>query len=194
MGRRGRLPFLAALRAGLPGWYLALGGAIAWGLVLMASAATGLALNGWTMADMLPPLLVYMAGGLLTFPLAIWLTRSLDGWLAMRPGQRFAAAFILLGVGSVAVTALLFSQVFRLYFSAFHGPFGSKLWLIQTVFTSAAAIYHFLVTGLRLFIPLGLPALLVTALLLARRPTLSNEPPGANSTHPQEPTKDRFSR
>ncbi|MCB1425472.1 MAG: hypothetical protein R3D65_12365 [Zhengella sp.] len=194
MSARGRLPFLAALRAGRPGWRLAVAGTAAWALALAASAAAGLAMHGWSWPDMQPAVLLFFCGGFLAFPLAVWLAGFLDAWLAFRPGQRFASVFILLGMGSVALTALIFSQVFRHYFSGFHGPFGSKLWLIQTIFTSAAAIYHFLVMGLRLFLPLGLPALLLAALLLARRPALSKGPPGANSTHPQESTKDRSPR
>lgn len=194
MRGKGRLPFLAALRAGLPGWPMAIGGALAWGAALLASAALTLFLRGWAPADMPPPLMIFFLGGATAFPLALWLAGILDHWLGFRRGQRFAAVFVLLGVGSVALTALIFSQVFRHYFAEFHAPFASRQWVVETVFTTAAAVYHFLVNGLRLFVPLGLPALAATAFVLARRPKLSNPPPGANSTHPQEPPKDRYSR
>ncbi|PHP66644.1 hypothetical protein CSC94_13250 [Zhengella mangrovi] len=171
MGSAGRLPFRAALRAGTPDWRVALLGAIAWGTAMLASAAAGLGLDGWSSTDMARVLVLFFAGGGVAFPLALALFGILARWLGFRPTQRFAAAFLLLGIGTIATTAFGFSQVFRYYFATFHAPFGTRLWANQTVFTTAAGVYHFLVMGLRLFVPVGLPALLLAAFLLAGRPS-----------------------
>ena len=83
MRGKGRLPFMAALRAGLPGWPMAVGGALAWGATLLTSAALTLFLRGWAPADMPPPLMIFFFGGAAAFPLALWQPPArcgTDGW------------------------------------------------------------------------------------------------------------------
>ena len=64
---------------------------------------------------------------------------------------------------------MLNGLVFRDYFSTWHAPVTTKLGANEFVFTVASGVYQFLVLGVRLFLPLGLPALLIVALLIARQ-------------------------
>ena len=77
---------------------------------------------------------------------------------------------ICIPISRTLATAFLFSQVFRIYFSQWHQPFPSYIWFLQFGFTSGAAVYYFLVGGLRHYLPLGLPVLLLTSLWWARKP------------------------
>lgn len=112
--------------------------------------------------------------------LALYFAGAALGWLSALPlvrffshGQaaetRFAAAFLLLGIGTAGFTALLFALHYRLFYSQWHEPFGTMIWLFQFVFTSAAAVYQFAVLGIRHYLPFGLIALLAVSILHARR-------------------------
>jgi hypothetical protein len=57
---------------------------------------------------------------------------------------------------------------YRLFYAQWHRPFGTRIWAYQFIFTSAGAVYQFLVMGLRLYLPVGLPILAGTSLWLAR--------------------------
>jgi hypothetical protein len=58
---------------------------------------------------------------------------------------------------------------YRSFYSRWHAPFGSVIWMFQFVFTGASAVYQFAVLGSRLFMPLGLLFLVATSLYLAKR-------------------------
>ena len=168
--RQGRLPLTAAMRAAWPGWTVALAGSLLWAAAMTFSAWIGLTMREWALPVHRETVLaIFAAGGFLAFLPALWFAGVLRHWLAFSATQRFAATFIALTILTVGLTAFIHSQIFRHYFSQWHEPVGSKIWILQTVFTTAAAIYHFLVMGLALFLPVGLPALLLASLWAARR-------------------------
>ncbi|MCB1382286.1 MAG: hypothetical protein KDJ73_05030 [Notoacmeibacter sp.] len=168
--RPGRLPLPAALRAALPGWRLTLAGSLAWAAAMALSAWIGLAMRQWALPVHRETVIaVFFCGGLAAFVPALWLAGTLRHWFGFAASQRFASNFIALSVLTIGLTAFIHSQIFRHYFSQWHEPPGSKIWILQTVFTTAAAIYHFLVMGLTLFLPVGMPALLAASLWAARR-------------------------
>lgn len=108
-------------------------------------------------------------GGAAAWPLSLYfirfcaLGRSAEVW--------FSAAILFLSTGTIAVTGILFALDYRIFYAQWHALPLSKLWLIQFVFTTLAALYQFAVIGLRLYLPVGAIALVVTALFLARQGT-----------------------
>lgn len=159
-----------ALRAEWPGWRRAFLGSALWGALMAASAASVLWYREWHLvSEWRAILLLYAAGGFLAFTPALWIARLLERSPRAAPGRNFAAGFVSLGAATLAMTAFLFSQTFRFYFAQWHQPFGTLAWGLETLFTSAAAVYHFLAMGLVQFLPVGLPALLAFGLWRARQ-------------------------
>lgn len=143
-------------------------GAVCWGLAMTGCAFASLVLEGrWQTFHLGELMLVYFSGGfgawLLALPVARLLTR--------RHGieTRFAGHFALLGLGTVAVTAFVFALDYRVFYARWHQPFGTRIWAYQFAFTIAGAAYQFLVMGLRLYLPAGLPLLAGVSLWLAGR-------------------------
>ena len=157
----------ARLRFALPSARSAIAGAILWGLAMTLSAQLSLwiaiRLDTW---HLLALSILFFAGGLVAWPLALCAIRFCS--YRRRPETWFAAAVFFLSCGTVIITAGLFALQYRIYYAQWHGEFLSKLWIIQLVFTTAAAVYQFAVMGLRLYMPLGAVVLFVTALLIAR--------------------------
>jgi hypothetical protein len=123
--------------------------------------------NGLETDHLLDLVVVYFLGGVLTWPFMLPLGRLLA---FRKPVEtRFAAFFLVLSVGTMAMTAFLFAMDYRMFYSRWHSPFGSIVWMFQFVFTGASAVYQFAVLGSRLFMPLGLLFLLATSLYLAKR-------------------------
>ena len=155
------------LRFAVPSARAALVGAILWGLAMTLSAQLALwiaiRLDTW---HLLALSILFFAGGLVAWPLALCSIRFCS--YRRRPETWFAAAVFFLSCGTVIITAGLFALQYRIYYAQWHGEFLSKLWIIQLVFTTAAAVYQFAVMGLRLYLPLGAVVLFVTALLIAR--------------------------
>ena len=150
----------------LPGWRLALAGSAAWAAAMAGSAAARLVYDGWASVDRVVLIVVLFAlGGLLAFAPALWLARLVS---PARSQGAFAAMFLALATMTIAATAFLFAMQYRLYFAEWHEPAFTITWMFQFAFTSAAAVYQFLVLGLPLFFPLGLLALLGAALWHAR--------------------------
>jgi hypothetical protein len=144
-----------------------LGGALGWGLLMAGTAFLSLKMQGraenfhleWILA-------VFFAGGLaawlLVLPVARFLTRR------RTTETRFSAHFALLSLGTIVVTAVFFALDYRLFYAQWHHPPGTRIWVYQFVFTSAGAIYQFLVMGLGLYLPVGLPLVAGASLWLAR--------------------------
>jgi hypothetical protein len=110
---------------------------------------------------------VYFFGGALAWPFMVPLARILA---FRRPVEtRFAAFFLALSIGTMAMTAFLFAMDYRIFYSRWHAPFGSIVWMFQFAFTGASAVYQFAVLGSRLFLPFGLIFLIAASLYLARR-------------------------
>ncbi len=143
-----------------------LGGAILWGLAMAAAVLAALYLrNRLETGRLVPILLVYFAGGALA-----WMPAGLLAHVATRRARRetrFAAHFLCLTVFTVAVTAFVFALDYRTFYAQWHAPVFTYIWCLQQIFTMAGASYQFLVIGVPLFLPLGLPLLLATSLLLA---------------------------
>lgn len=168
----GRLSRLTGLRqrlsASRPGVRELVLGAPVWGTLMAVSALAGLALqNGAKTAQLPSILMLFFCGGLLSWPVSLFLGRFCANGRAVE--TRFAAYFLCLTILTIAATALLFALDYRSFYARWHGPVGSRLWLYQFAFTSAGAVYQFLVMGLRLYLPLGLIVLGATSLWLAVR-------------------------
>ncbi len=160
-------PFSGAPAPIFPSLALCLGGAFAWGLLMVACAFLSLHMEGRDANFHLEKLLlIYFAGGFGAWMIALPLARL----LTRRRGTetRFAAHFTLLSLGTVALTAFFFAMDYRLFYARWHQPFGTRVWAFQFIFTSAGAVYQFLVMGLRLYLPVGLPILAGASLWLAR--------------------------
>lgn len=146
------------LLIGAPLWAALMGGAASFALYRRER------LDG---ADAPALIALLFLGGLLAWPVAIPLGR----YLAFRQpvAARFIAFALLLSLGTLGVTALLFALAYGSYYERWHAPFGSLVWLFQFVFTSASAVYQFAVLGTRLFLPLAPLFLVAASLFLAKR-------------------------
>lgn len=143
-------------------------GALAWGLLMALSAAFALYRRNGLQTDRLEALLfVFFLGGALAWPIALTAARLCGRG---RPVEtRFAACLLCLSIATMAMTAFLFALDYRVFYSRWHAPPGSLIWMFQFVFTGASAVYQFGILGSRLFLPLGLLWLPAASLYLARR-------------------------
>lgn len=140
-----------------------------WALAMVATALVGLYAEGWqTPAKVRDVAVIYLVGALIAFPPALWLARVLS--LGKPRDVACAAFFLALAVATIGITAAIYALDYRSYYTQWHAPAFSKSWTLQFVFTIAGALYQFAVLGLRLYMPLGLVALLVAALWFARQP------------------------
>lgn len=143
-------------------------GAPLWGVMMAVSALVALYLrNGAETSHLRSILVLFFCGGLLSWPCALLLGRF--GAIGRRRETRFAAFFLCLTVCTITATAFLFAMEYRLFYARWHAPFGSRTWAYQLSFTSASAVYQFVVMGIRLYLPLGFAALGLTSLWLACR-------------------------
>ncbi|MDK4703573.1 hypothetical protein PH562_15065 [Rhizobium sp. CNPSo 4062] len=135
---------------------------------MAASAIAALYLRNGLLTSHLGALtLIYFFGGALSWLILVPLTQR---FARQRPtSARFAAFFLALSVGTAAMTAFLFAMDYRWFYSRWHAPFGSLIWIFQFLFTGASAVYQFAVLGLTLFLPLGLLCLIVVSAYLARQ-------------------------
>lgn len=143
------------------------GGAVLWGVAMAACAFLSLVIEDrWQSFYLGELLFIYFAGGLAAWPVVLPLVRLLARHRRME--TRFAACFALLSLGTIGMTILLFALNYRQFYAQWHQPFGTRIWLLQFIFTSAGATYQFLVMGLRLYLPVGLPVLAGVSLWLAK--------------------------
>ena len=153
--------------APLPSLPLFLGGAAGWGLLMAACALLSLWAQGRSQSFHLEKILaVYCIGGFCAWLCALPVARVFTRHRSVE--TRFAAHFVLLSLGTVALTAFVFAMDYRLFYAQWHQPFGTRIWLLQFVFTAAGAAYQFLVMGLGLYLPAGLPVLAGASLWLAK--------------------------
>ncbi len=120
---------------------------------------------------MLPPetsriAVMVSIGAAVAGPIAWWCTKIIT---RKHANSAFATMFVLLSMGTLGLTTLIFAFEFWLYFSQWHGAIFSRLWTIQLGFTFASAIYQFLVSGLRLYLPFGLIALVIASMWASHR-------------------------
>lgn len=152
----------------LPDPATAIAGAALWAGVMAGSAAAWLAIADRLETSRTPDILATFAlGAALAFPVALYLARlAVPG---ARREARFAAAFLAFGVMTVLGVAFVYAMQYRLYYAQWHDHFPSVVWVFQLVFTGAAAVYQFAVLGVRMFLPVGLAALLLVSLWHARQ-------------------------
>lgn len=131
----------------------------AWATIMAASAGINLTMLHQPLELRTRAVLVFFwLGGFTAFGLTSSVMRQMPiGW---RPGQRFSAALIMLGITTIGLTGLIFAMHFRLYFAQWHDDHLSMRFLFETVFTMLSAVYQFLVLGVRLYLPFGFIALL----------------------------------
>jgi len=139
-----------------------------WGLMMALSSLLALYLrNGAQTYHICSILILFFCGGIIAWPCALFLGRF--GAIGRGSETRFAAFFLCLTLCTIAATAFIFAMDYRLFYARWHEPFGTKIWMYQFVFTSAAAVYQFVVMGIRLYLPLGFASLALASLWLARR-------------------------
>ncbi|MDE1993908.1 MAG: hypothetical protein KGI75_15505 [Rhizobiaceae bacterium] len=159
---------IGRLKTSVPSVRYLLLGALFWGMVMTGSAFASLYMRNGLLTSHLPALaVVYFLGGALSWPFMLPLARRLA---RSRPFEtRFAAYFLALSLGTVAMTAFLFAMDYRWFYARWHEPFGTLIWVLQFLFTSASAVYQFAILGLGLFLPFGFMFLAATSLYLARQ-------------------------
>ena len=108
LSRPTRTGLLARSHAALPAWPVALGGALAWAVVMGASAALGLWLRAWETQDRIVAVVaLFAAGGAIAFVPGLFLARLAAG---QKPrGAAFAAVFLGLSIATIGFTAALYA-------------------------------------------------------------------------------------
>ncbi len=165
---KGGFALMARARASLAGPRLLIGGALCWGLVMVASylvyewRQTGL--NRFHLATMLG---IVFSGGVLGWISGLTCARFFGIW--RRFETRLAATLFFLCIGTMGFTMVLLALQFRQFYAQWHDPFLTKTWIIQQIETTAGAVYQFLVLGLPHYLPLAFPALIVTSFAVAKR-------------------------
>ncbi|MEM8542078.1 MAG: hypothetical protein AAGF25_14075 [Pseudomonadota bacterium] len=110
---------------------------------------------------------IYGLGAMLSVWPSVYLTRM---FIRRRSAWRIVFLMLFLLVFTLFITASIFALEYRLYFTQWHGEPFSKIWIWQQAFTSGAAVYTYIVLGLRLYIPAAVIALIVTSWWLNRLP------------------------
>ena len=160
--------WMARAKASLAEPRLLFGGALGWGLVMVASyllyewRETGL--NRFHIAPMLT---ITFLGGVLGWLSGLTCARFFGLW--RRFETRLAATLFFLCIGTMGFTMVLLALQFRQFYAQWHDPFLTKTWIIQQLETTAGAVYQFLVLGLPHYLPLAFPALIVTSFAVAKR-------------------------
>lgn len=160
-----RQVFARARKTGLT-WRLAVLGSLAWALAMGCAAFVGGLWFGW--APGTPLLLIvwaYARGAVLAFAPALFVTRFV--FLGQSHWRAVVLVLVLAGL-TLGLTAGLIALEYRDYFSQWHAPFASRIWMWQQFYTFAGSAYQFAVVGLRLYWPLG-PVLLIGFSLWANR-------------------------
>lgn len=163
------MPFLRHVWQSRPSFFEASFSAVIWGVAMPVCMLA----DYFLVRHMLPPsasrtAIMFALGAVVAAPVAVWCARIFS---RNNANSAFAAMFVFLAIGTIGLTALIFAFDFWLYFSQWHGPVFSGLWTNQFVFTFASAIYQFLVSGLRLYLPFGLIALVIASMWASRRIT-----------------------
>ncbi|MCO5729958.1 hypothetical protein [Rhizobium sp. SSA_523] len=146
-----------------------LSGAIVWSACCGALAALALMQGERQIEAEESRLIAVFAGGA---ALAWLVTAALAPQLKARLGGRRSLLFLiiasLLALSTIGVTAALFALDYRSFYARWHAEPLSRIWLLQLGFTSASAVYQFLVIGLRLYLPFGPLLLCAAAAMLLR--------------------------
>ncbi len=142
----------ARTRAALPPLPAAAMFSLLWGALLAASAILWLFFHGWRAVELIFPVAaVFFIGGLLSWLPARLLSRLVAP--EANSGRRIAADLLFHATAAAGLTAVIFALAFRFYYAQWHGDLFSVFWIYNFVFTILAAIYQFLVLGLRMMAP-----------------------------------------
>ena len=118
--------------------------------IALSAAFTLRASRGWMSVDEIGRLaMIYGAGAFLGMAFAIGLVRFFN-----RPkagSSRALTIFALALVITVLATGGLLALEYRIYYSQWHAPAFSRIWLWQQVFTTLGALYQYAVMGLRYY-------------------------------------------
>jgi hypothetical protein len=123
--------------------------------------------NGLQTDSLADLICLYFMGGACAWPVAV--TAAWSAAHGKPVETRFAACMLFLSLNTMMATALLFALDYRIFYSRWHAPFGTIIWMFQFAFTGASAVYQFGVLGSRLLLPLGILWLPLASLHLARR-------------------------
>jgi hypothetical protein len=146
----------------LPSLRVALIGSLIWALAMAASAALSVWWGDWqTPASMVKVITLFAAGGLIAFVPAFVAARLVAA--RRRREVRIAAALIGFSGFTVGFTVLIYYLHYRGYYAQFHHPRLTITWFYHLAYTGATSLYQFAVLGMRMYLPIGLAALLVAA-------------------------------
>jgi hypothetical protein len=144
-------------------------GAPLWALAMSASAGLNLWHQVWaTRGSVVTLLMLFAAGGLIAFPIGLFVARFLAAGGSRQ--QAFAAALVAFTLATLGATAAIYALDYRQYYSEWHDSIFTLRWVFELVFTALAALYQFAVLGVRLYFPLGFLALFAVSLWFARLP------------------------
>lgn len=143
--------------------------ALFWALACFATGLVALVFaRGWSLGPQTFYVsLVYGAGA----ALAVWPSAYFSRLFSSNRSLWRLALMVFLLIGfTTFLTACILALQHRAYFAQWHGEPLSRLWLWQQAFTGGAAVYTYVVLGLRLYVPVALFALVVTSWWLNRLP------------------------
>jgi hypothetical protein len=144
----------SSLAAALPDAATAAYGSLVWALAMGVAALTKLVYMDWYSPERMALIAgFFAAGGFIAFVPGIYLGRLLSRG---RRDAGLAATFLALSTATIAITAFLVALEYRSYYAEWHEAAFTITWLFQFIFTVAAAVYQFLVMGVRIYFPLGL--------------------------------------
>jgi hypothetical protein len=144
----------SSLAAARPDAATAVLGSVVWALAMAAAAAAKLIYMDWYSPDRMALITAFFAaGGLLAFVPGIYVGRLLSRG---RRDAGLAATFLALSTATIAITAFLVALEYRSYYAEWHEAAFTVTWVFQFIFTIAAAVYQFLVMGVRIYFPVGL--------------------------------------
>ncbi|WP_306462671.1 MULTISPECIES: hypothetical protein [unclassified Mesorhizobium] len=111
--------------------------------------------------------LLYALGGALAF--SVGLTFAALVSRGRHWETALAAAFVCLLGATLAFTGGLFALQYRSYYAEWHEPAFTRTWASEFAFTVLAALYQFVVLGVRLYFPFGFAVLAAASIWFARR-------------------------
>ncbi|MEO0545918.1 MAG: hypothetical protein AAF035_03125 [Pseudomonadota bacterium] len=123
-----------------------------WAVIIVAAFVWHFLSSGWIMNEQ-------MLVASIPFAIAAWIGGFLTVLTTQSYGrqrselQKFCTFLLLLLGLTLSLTLALFILHYRIYFATWHADFPSVQWSFQNFFTALAAVYLFLGTGLKVFLP-----------------------------------------
>ena len=155
------------LQTALSHWRQSILFGLVWGSLLALHTVGKLYWFGWLNQNSIWQLALLMFIGTSIGGASGWLCSIWFSAHRVSP-KRFATAFVLILLSTVAITALLFVLQYRLYYSQWHMSTFSIGWFFQILFTGITALYLFAVQGLRLLLPFAPVGLIIAAIIFSK--------------------------